>query len=121
MGFEIPEPFKWDDSFCVFYATLDEQHKQLFQCLADCGTSPGDDKCLQKLLETVVNHFAEEEKMFSTFKYADEASHKAVHAAFVSDASGLKCPIGSDKIAWAKDWLVTHIKGTDFKYMGKLG
>nr|AQV13768.1 hemerythrin [Sternaspis scutata] len=121
MGFEVPEPYVWDESFRVFYDTLDNEHKNLFKCLFDCTNSPGDGKCLQSLLTTATNHFKTEEAMFSKSSYADAASHKAIHDGFLADAGGLSTPLPADKIAWAKDWLVNHIKGTDHKYIGKLG
>jgi hemerythrin family non-heme iron protein len=52
--------------------------------------------------------------------YSDYTTHKAAHDAFVDKVKGLSVPISADVVAFAKDWLVNHIKGTDFKYKGQL-
>nr|AQV13623.1 hemerythrin [Delaya leruthi] len=120
MGFEIPEPFKWDESFRVFYENLDEQHKGLFNAIFDCAKSPGDAAALSHLDKVIVAHFANEEQMMTAKSYDGYKEHKTAHDDFVATLKGLKTPLSNDNLHYAKDWLVNHIKGIDFKYKGKL-
>nr|AQV13769.1 hemerythrin [Sternaspis scutata] len=121
MGFDIPEPYVWDESFRVFYDSLDEEHKGLFKGIFDVANSPGDNSCLQHLAKAVKDHFVTEEAMMKSANYADLGSHKKIHDKFLGDLGTLKCPVNDGQVNFAKDWLVNHIKGTDLKYVGKLG
>jgi hemerythrin family non-heme iron protein len=121
MGFEIPEPYCWDESFQVFYKSIDEEHKGLFKGIFDVAANPTDAGKLSHLVDIVKKHFATEEALFAKSPgYTEAGTHTAVHADFVSKISGLSTPVGADTIHFAKDWLVNHIKGTDFGYKGKL-
>nr|ASW22268.1 hemerythrin [Dodecaceria pulchra] len=120
MGFEIPEPYAWDESFRVAYDNLDTEHQSIFTCIFDCSKAPGDGGKLAKLVEVTTNHFATEEKMMQAKNYGEFGDHKKLHDEFVTKIKGLSAPLGDDTVAFAKNWLVNHIKGTDFKYKGKL-
>ncbi|CAH1796368.1 unnamed protein product [Owenia fusiformis] len=123
MSFEIPEPYVWDDSFCVFYALLDDEHKGLFKGIFDLAAKPTDAAVLGSLISLVEKHFADEEEMMIAKKYDEKllTPHQKAHRDFVSDLKGLAAPVNKDSIDFAKKWLVNHIKGTDFKYKGRLG
>nr|AQV13693.1 hemerythrin [Naineris laevigata] len=119
--FEIPEPYKWDESFKVFYANLDDEHRQLFDGVFACAQDRGSAGNLGNLIKVVKAHFSDEEGMMKGAGYGDYDSHKGAHDAFVKKLEGLCCPLDDGTIHYAKDWLVNHIKGTDHKYIGKLG
>jgi hemerythrin family non-heme iron protein len=120
MGFDIPEPYVWDESFQVFYADIDDEHKGLFKGIFDLAAAPGDEGKLGHLLGAVISHFKTEEAKFEAKNYFDKVAHKTAHDDFVAKLKALKTPVSADVITFAKDWLVNHIKGTDFKYKGKL-
>jgi hemerythrin family non-heme iron protein len=120
MGFDIPEPYCWDESFRVFYEKLDEEHKGLFQGIFACAKNPSDSAALSHLVTAVKNHFTTEEAMMKSANYPEVSDHHNVHEDFVSTISKLQTPLSADTIKFAKEWLVNHIKGTDFKYKGKL-
>nr|AQV13696.1 hemerythrin [Nephtys incisa] len=119
MGHDIPEPYCWDESFAVFYAQLDEEHKGLFKGIFECAANRDSTENLSSLAEKVKTHFTNEEAMF-TGKVDNEDTHKAAHVAFVEKLGTLSCPLDDATIDYAKDWLVNHIKNTDFTYKGKL-
>nr|ASW22263.1 hemerythrin [Cephalodiscus hodgsoni] len=120
MGWEIPEPFIWDESFRVFYDALDDEHKKLFQAVFDVNADPSSGAALANLVTVTDNHFTHEEKMMLDAKYDGYPPHKEKHTDFLGKLRALSTPVPADPIHYAKDWLVNHIKGTDFKYKGKL-
>ncbi|ESO00875.1 hypothetical protein HELRODRAFT_100875 [Helobdella robusta] len=120
MGFDIPEPFVWDETFKVFYNELDEEHKGLFQGVFNVAKAPSDQGALECLAKLVDAHFKHEEEMFKAKSYPDAESHKKAHDDFMATLKTIACPVANDKIHFAKNWLVNHIKGTDFLYKGKL-
>ena len=119
-GYPIPEPYCWDESFKVFYETLDAEHKGLFEGIFKCNAARGDADALASLAAAVKAHFATEEAMMSKAKYDELPAHKELHDAFVAKLSGLSAPLADDTIKFAMSWLVDHIMDTDFKYKGKL-
>ena len=64
MGHPIPEPFCWDESFCVFYGQLDEEHKSIFQGIFACAET-NNQANLDALKGVVKNHFVYEESEFA--------------------------------------------------------
>jgi hemerythrin family non-heme iron protein len=120
MGFEIPEPYCWDESFKVFYEQLDEQHKGLFKGIFAVAANKSDGAALAHLVKVVKEHFTTEEGMMATKHFPDLEPHKHAHADFVTKISALHAPVDDATVHYAKEWLVNHIKGTDFKYKGHL-
>jgi hemerythrin family non-heme iron protein len=120
MSYAIPEPFVWDESFKVFYEKLDEEHKGLFRGIFDVAGAKGDGGKLANLQKLVKAHFDSEEALMKAANFSDFASHKGVHDDFLSTLNGLSAPVSDDTVNFAKNWLVNHIKGTDFLYKGKL-
>ena len=119
MGHSIPEPFSWDESFCVFYAKLDEEHKQIFQGIFAC-TKTNNQANLDSLKSVVKNHFVDEEAELAKIVGYDIAGHKAKHDEFLANVTPLKAPLDDTTINYAKNWLVQHIKNTDFTYKGQI-
>ena len=120
MPHPIPEPYCWDKSFEVFYANLDEEHRGLFDAVFECAKDRASSSKLKHLADVVKKHFSTEEAMMTKAKYPDYPGHKKMHDDFVGELGKLSNPLGDDTIHFAKDWLVQHIKDTDFKYKGKL-
>nr|AQV13744.1 hemerythrin [Phascolosoma agassizii] len=120
MGFDIPEPFVWDDSFKVFYDNLDDEHRTLFKAVFECAKDPSSGSALANLVSVTGNHFKDEEGMMKAKSYGSFGAHKKAHDDFLGQISGLKAPLDSATLHFAKDWLVNHIKGIDFNYKGTL-
>merc|ERR1711890_21644 len=116
----IPEPFKWDESFAVFYAQLDEEHKGLFDGIFAVAASPGDAGTLAALKSKVAAHFTYEESQYGKIAGYDVAGHKAKHDEFLKAAGGVNAPVSDDQVVFMKQWLVDHITNSDFTYKGKL-
>nr|AQV13642.1 hemerythrin [Galathowenia oculata]AQV13666.1 hemerythrin [Heteromastus filiformis]AQV13773.1 hemerythrin [Themiste pyroides] len=120
MSFPIPEPYVWDESFRVFYDNLDDEHKGLFDAVFKVAGSPKDAGALSHLVTVTDNHFTNEQGMMKAANYGDFSTHCAAHKGFLDKIRGLKAPVDDATIKFAKEWLVNHIKGTDFKYKEKL-
>ncbi|XP_014662190.1 PREDICTED: neurohemerythrin-like [Priapulus caudatus] len=120
MGFEIPEPYCWDESFKVFYDLVDEQHKGLFQGIFAVAENRACKDSLNNLNKVFGEHFATEEEMMEKAKYADYHSHKKIHDEFAARLGKVESPVSDDDVNWAKNWLVQHIKGIDLSFKDKL-
>nr|ACA62947.1 hemerythrin [Phascolosoma esculenta] len=120
MGFPVPDPYVWDESFKVFYDDLDNQHKQLFQGLFSMGANPGSQAALDNAYAVLNSHFLFEEAAMQVAKYAGYPPHKKAHDDFLAEVHGKSVPLDAGFVNYTKDWLVQHIKTIDFKYKGKL-
>ncbi|KAK2191378.1 hypothetical protein NP493_53g08077 [Ridgeia piscesae] len=120
MSFEVPDPYVWDESFRVMYDNIDSAHKAIFECIFNCAKDPSNAGLLTKLYQVTDDHFKDEEGMMVKANYSDVTNHKQIHVDFLAKIKGLKAPLDDASLAWAKQWLVGHIKGIDFKYKGKL-
>jgi hemerythrin family non-heme iron protein len=122
MPFSVPTPFVWDPSFDVGSKLFNEQHVKLFAMIDDLDHHQADKAKLAALLDYAVAHFKAEEAAFESHKFADAVAHKAIHDKFVTDAvAATQGGVVNDGIIkFLKEWLVTHIKGSDMTYKGKV-
>ena len=121
MPHHVPNPYHWDDSFEVFYARLDDEHKQLFDAIREVGNHPESTEALSDLLFRMRAHFDYELDFFcDSDSYGDCESHKEKHEAFYKKLYNFKVPVPKSHADWAKNWLVQHIKSTDFQHKHKL-
>jgi len=121
LPYEVPKPYTWDDSFEVFYARLDDEHKILFDSLREVAHHPESTKALSDLKFQMRAHFDYESGFFCNSKtYHDCEEHKKKHNAFYKVLYDMQNPVPTASIEWAKNWLVQHIKNTDFQYKFKL-
>jgi len=121
--YPIPEPYKWDRSFAVFYPDMDNEHKPLFTCVADLEKTPDNADLLASCLKAYEDHFVHEQRLFKAsnlYSDADKYQHINKHNAFLATMRGLSAPVNAQWVAFAKNWLTQHIKNTDFRYKGKM-
>ncbi|MFA6584197.1 MAG: bacteriohemerythrin [Elusimicrobiaceae bacterium] len=122
--------FNWDTSMSVGVNKFDEHHKKLVDMvnkLHDAMSSGKGNEVIGPILTELVRytqyHFAEEEKLMTLHQYPDLAKHKAEHVALTKKALELMEQQKKGSIVvtvpvmfFLRDWLTTHIKGTDKKY-----
>merc|ERR1712002_95152 len=117
----VPKPYHWDDSVETFYKRIDDEHKILFDHIRAIGHSPMSTEDLSNLKSKMRAHFDYESGLFCNSEtYNDCEDHKAKHDKFFKQLYALQNPVGQDDVEWAKNWLVQHIRNTDFQYKHKL-
>jgi len=122
--------FVWNDNYSVNIKHIDEQHKKLINMLNELHdamkTGKGKEatgKILSGLIDYVGTHFSAEEKLMQQYSYTEYASHKVEHDKLTQKALSLKkefeqgAPVLTvELLNFLKEWLQTHILGTDKKY-----
>ncbi len=122
--------FVWSDKYSVNIKEIDEQHKKLVDMLNELHDSMKAGKgkevlgsIFTGLIQYVGTHFATEERLMSSNAYPEYAAHKAEHTKLTQKALELQknfqegVPVLTVELMnFLKDWLQTHILGTDKKY-----
>ncbi len=121
---------EWTPALSVGLATIDDQHKVLVNLINELHAAMRRRKSdaimldvVNRLKDYTVKHFGNEEELFKRHGYPERGEHEAVHRKFVQKVlefeSGLKggtAKVTMDIMRFLKDWLVSHIQGTDTKY-----
>jgi len=110
---------------------IDAQHKRLVSALNDllaaCSSGQGRaklDSTLDFMIDYVIQHFADEEKLQQQYNYPGYANHRNLHEAFKINVAELARKLKTDgatvvlvgKVnSFLGDWLVKHIKQEDMK------
>lgn len=122
--------FTWSDSLSVGVMELDIQHKKLVGLLNDLHRAmrAGQaNNALKPLLTSLINytltHFRTEERYMQQYGYPQYAQHKSQHEQLTAKATDLKQRFESgqtmitlETMNFLKDWLQTHIQGSDKLY-----
>ncbi|EAI3785403.1 bacteriohemerythrin [Campylobacter jejuni] len=119
---------KWDKTFSVHNAKIDEQHKKLFELagkveyLIDKPVYKDEIKnLLAEFFNYMKDHFYEEERYMEPIKYPDIETHKKIHKHIIQSMIELIKNIKStndlkEKLYLAvKKWLLEHILYEDMK------
>lgn len=120
----------WSDKLSVNIREIDEQHKRLVGMVNELhdAMSSGKGKeamgaILTGLVQYVASHFATEERHMKAHSYPGYLAHKAEHDKLTKKALELQQQFQEGKpvltvalMGFLKDWLSSHILGTDMKY-----
>lgn len=121
---------KWDDSFKVNVAKIDQQHQTLVNMnneLNEAMTQGKGKEVLGKIVNGLISytasHFKTEEDYFKQFRYPEADSHKNEHIAFVEKVTEFKegfekgkMSLSIEVMTFLSNWLRNHIKVVDKKY-----
>jgi len=116
--YPVPDPYRWDESFTTDYPQIDDEHRGLFNgiLLIDRENNEAN---LNAARTKYRDHFAYEEGQFEqTMDEEYVRDHKAKHKMVLDRLDKWTSPVPADELTWVKDWLVQHIKNTDFDYKG---
>lgn len=129
-GFISKPLIEWNESYSVNVAEIDRQHRRLiaiYNRLHDAmARGRGNDfieRIFDELVEYTETHFKDEEQYFQKISYADTNSHIMEHQSFVNRLAELqdkyhagKAFLTIETLAFIRNWLKEHIKGTDKEY-----
>ena len=105
------------------YIQMDTEHVGLFKSMHAIESDLNNQGLVDELQDLMRDHFyAEEEKFCDSldlpWDYCQQ--HKRKHVIFSSRFNKMAAPVDINELKWAEDWLVQHIKNTDFGYKGHL-
>ena len=123
--------YTWVNDLATGNEKIDTQHKRLVSALNDlldaCSSGQGRTKVnatMDFMVDYVIQHFADEEKLQLQYNYPGYVNHKNLHEAFKLDVGELVKNIKADgpsvrlvgkANAFLGDWLIKHIKQEDMK------
>lgn len=132
---QVPLQLNWRDAYRSGEPLLDMQHERLFEhanLLLDAIVSGARDdtmRLIRELLDSVREHFLDEERVHAETGFPDRHAHAAEHARLLEKATGMCEPIvrgdtpGIELFQFlAYDVIAQHILGTDrrsFPYLEK--
>lgn len=120
----------WSEQYSVGLLSVDSEHKKLFDMVNEMHeamrTGQGNavlEKILGRLVTYTRSHFAAEERLMQTHGYPGLAEHKKAHDALTAQVielqrklKGGKTCLSIEVMLFLRNWLTTHILGTDMKY-----
>jgi len=125
---------EWEDKYSVGVEAFDNQHKQLIKLINELydamkagAAKEISSKIIEELVAYTVIHFQSEEKVFDEHDYEGTEEHKKEHQQFIDQVASFqkdfetgKVSLSIDIMNFLKDWLFSHILGTDQKYTSYL-
>jgi hemerythrin len=120
----------WNDSYSVKVKQFDDQHKKLIDMVNELHDAmkvgKGKEvleKILSGLIQYTVTHFANEERLMKLHNYPNYEQHKKEHNLLTLQVSDVQkqyregnAVITMAVMTFLKEWLQTHIQGTDKSY-----
>lgn len=124
---------KWNESFALGIAVIDEQHKRIFEHLLAIENAVAKRDPWHILhflldeLETYMRfHLAVEEAVLQILRYPGAASHRTAHENIVARIAelenGLKNNPAADKlVSFFESWFLRHVLADDREYAAYIG
>lgn len=120
----------WDEKYTIGIKELDAQHRQLvvllgelYDAMQTSNTADSLGRTLSQLVAYTRTHFATEERYMAQYGYPGLEAQKKEHANFVDKILKFKNDFDSGRTTlsvslatFVKDWLFTHILGSDKQY-----
>ncbi|MDH4261457.1 MAG: bacteriohemerythrin [Spirochaetia bacterium] len=122
--------FEWRNNYTVNVAKFDNAHKKIIDLMNELHDiiklkkdSHSFEKVLNELYGYTKTHFNDELILMEQLGYADAGDHKHEHEKFILQLDDIKHKLENSSnllnvqlLYILKDWLITHIMGTDKKY-----
>ncbi|HEX8963865.1 MAG TPA: bacteriohemerythrin [Rhodocyclaceae bacterium] len=119
---------QWDERLCTGVATLDAQHKSLFDYINLLAEAAAERSMLrtfyvlEQLSHYAHTHFAEEEFLMRVHGFPGLADHIREHRSFTNRLHELlriylDRDISAELVVMLKEWLRDHVAQTDMEYV----
>lgn len=119
---------KWTKALETGSEIIDEQHKGLFNCLAELATAAAEQRTLlavyslTRLKHYVREHFTTEEAVMKRAGFPRLAEHMTEHEDFrvrIADLQNkaIVLDVSAEMVEFLTDWLVNHIAKSDLEYV----
>jgi hemerythrin len=121
---EKKSPFvvEWRDGFSIHIAQIDREHRHLFQLVKRLDVSTADET-VDELLDYVVTHFSNEQKLMEDSRYPGFAQHLKLHEQFgvsVAEFLGASDAWTDERVhelrRFLNKWLIGHILTHDLRF-----
>jgi methyl-accepting chemotaxis protein len=126
----VPDLINWDASIELGIKVFDTQHRRLVELINDLNRAMKLRKSREiltgifaELVDYTQRHFGDEEKMMRQHDFNELQEHESQHKHFAEKMAEMQQQIKAgnamvtmDLMAFLKDWLIKHIKGTDKQY-----
>jgi len=120
----------WSSKYSVGVEALDNQHKALMKVLNEFHAASMRGKAsevagplLRQMVSIASEHFAAEERLMESTRFAGLAAHRAGHQAltakigeFVARHEKGDAAIYTELLHFMRDWLYSHMQTEDSKY-----
>lgn len=124
----ITVTMEWTPDLSTGVPSLDDQHKQLFEWLAELQSATVDQRTLfgvyviTRLKHFIREHFAAEEALMRAADFPGLDQHMVEHAQFRARLAELQFrsigeDITEDTVRFLTEWLTHHITGSDMAYV----
>lgn len=124
------DTIQWNDKLSVKIDSIDFQHKKIievinnfYQYISDGTHKEKYPEIIKALKEYTLYHFSTEEKYMKQHQFPGMEAHVKEHKEFINKVLDLDERITSGKLVisleitnFIKNWVVSHIMGTDQKY-----
>lgn len=121
---------QWKEEYSVGVARFDKSHKELYSMINELhdGIVEGKfkdtpKKALKSLVNYLIKHFADEERLMKKHGYPEFASHKLEHdefrnwlQSFFNDCAQGSASLSIDILNHIVEWLENHVTKSDKKY-----
>lgn len=117
---------KWSISHAVFVPEIDDEHKEIFQAVSDLqnglagGASANVAMLIDRLIASIVDHFAHEERLMRAARYGSLRWHKQQHDHARTRTGRLVVRIeqgdigaGNELVEFLTAWLRDHTRVAD--------
>ncbi len=125
---------EWKDEYCVGIDSIDQQHRKLVNLINQLQTaidySTGEEferEALNELVDYTKTHFTYEEGLLKDNDYPGYEPHKLQHEKMFKKVEEVLAEYEQDQetamsnaVEYLKDWLISHINGTDKQYSSYL-
>ena len=122
---------EWDERHALNIKEIDDHHKKLVDMINELYDAHNEGKLIKtmidiirRLVEYTEYHFSTEENYFDRFNYPETIEHKQEHKEFREKVLDFErnfkngeILLSTEILRYLKEWLVTHLEGTDKKYV----